>query len=67
ADRFGEPDNEGVHIAFPITQKDLAGWTGSSRESVNKVLTAMRNRGWIRTHRRGITVTNPEAVARCAS
>lgn len=66
-ERFGEPATEGVHIAFPITQQDLAGWTGSSRESVNKVLTAMRNRGWIKTHRRGLTVTDPEAVARCAS
>ena len=66
-ERFGEPAAEGVRIAFPITQKDLAGWTGSSRESVNKVLTAMRNRGWIQTHRRGLTVTDPDAVARCAS
>lgn len=62
ADRFGEESEEGIRIAVSLSQQDLAGWTGSSREAVSKALQNLRDRGIVRTHRRGITVLDREAL-----
>jgi CRP/FNR family transcriptional regulator, cyclic AMP receptor protein len=66
ADRFGETDNEGVHIELAITQEELAGWTGSSREAVIRALRALRELGWIETRRRGVTLLEVEQLRRRA-
>jgi CRP-like cAMP-binding protein len=62
ADRFGEDDGVGVHIDLTITQEELAGWTGSSREAVIRALRTLRELGWIATRRRGITLLDVEAL-----
>lgn len=56
-DVHGETGDAGsVLITLPITQQDLAGWTGSSIESTAKALRALRSLGWITTGRRAIEV-----------
>lgn len=67
AQRFGAPDTAGTHIGVPITQEELAGWTGSSREAVVKALRTLRELGWIATGRAGITVLDLEALRRRAA
>ena len=67
AERFGEPTDSGVRIQVALSQEELGGWLGASRESVSKALHRMRSRGWIETHRRGITVVDIEALRRRAS
>jgi CRP-like cAMP-binding protein len=64
ADQYGEPDPRGVRIALPISQEELAGWTGASREAVSKALQTLRGAGWVVTERRRITVCDPEALKR---
>ena len=66
ADRFGEDDGAGVHIDLTITQEELAGWTGSSREAVIRALRTLRELGWIATRRRGITLLDVEMLRRRA-
>jgi CRP/FNR family transcriptional regulator, cyclic AMP receptor protein len=61
--RFGEQDDEGIVITLPISQEELAGWSGSSREAVAKALQTLRNLGAIETDRRRITVVEPETLA----
>lgn len=56
ADRFGEPDQNGVRIALPLSQDELAGWVGASRKAVGNALGWLRERGLIETRRRGITI-----------
>jgi CRP/FNR family transcriptional regulator, cyclic AMP receptor protein len=56
SERFGVPDPQGVLIDAAITQEDLAGWTGSSREAVIRALRILREEGLIATRRRCITV-----------
>lgn len=56
AERFGETEASTIRITLPLTQEELAGWTGSSREAVSKALTTLRSLGWIETKRRGITI-----------
>jgi CRP-like cAMP-binding protein len=66
AERFGSAVDGGVQIELPISQEELAGWTGCSREAVSKALQTLRAPGWIETRRRHITVLDLEAVRRRA-
>lgn len=66
AERFGEPVADGVRIDLPITQEELAGWTGCSREAVSKALQTMRALGWVETGRREVLVRDLDALSRRA-
>jgi CRP-like cAMP-binding protein len=65
-DRFGEEVDGAVEIALPLSQEELAGWTGSSVESVGRALQTMRSVGWIETSRRRIRVLAPDDLRRTA-
>jgi CRP/FNR family transcriptional regulator, cyclic AMP receptor protein len=59
----GDADAIGpVRISLPITQEELAGWTGSSLESTAKALRNLRACGWIATGRRTIEVLDLAAL-----
>ncbi len=64
ADEYGEEDPRGIRIGLPLSQEELAGWTGASREAVSKALQTLRAAGWVITERRRITVCDPEALRR---
>ena len=64
AGRFGAAAEAGVEINLPISQEELAGWTGCSRDSVVKALQSMRGLGWIETGRRRITVLELDQLRR---
>lgn len=66
AERFGEESARGLRITLPLSQQELAGWTGASREAVSKALHQLRSRGYIVTARRGITVVDMSALRRRA-
>jgi CRP/FNR family transcriptional regulator, cyclic AMP receptor protein len=63
-DRHGEPSDGGVAITLPLSQEELAGWTGSSREAVAKALHTLRALGCIRTERRRIIVLDEAELRR---
>jgi CRP/FNR family transcriptional regulator, cyclic AMP receptor protein len=67
AERFGESASGAVRITLPLSQQELAGWTGASREAVSKALHQLRSRGFISTARRGITVRDIEGLRRRAT
>jgi CRP-like cAMP-binding protein len=67
AERFGEPEDGGVRITLPLSQQELAGFTGSSREAVSKALQSLRGRGLIETRRRGILVRDMAGLRRRAT
>jgi CRP-like cAMP-binding protein len=58
AERYGEPMDGGVQVSLPISQDELGGWTGASREAVSKALRALRDRGLIETGRRRVIIHN---------
>lgn len=70
ARQFGEPVSGGtaaaVRITLPLSQQELAGLIGASREAVSKALQQLRKRGWIETQRRGISILDPEALQKRA-
>jgi CRP/FNR family cyclic AMP-dependent transcriptional regulator len=63
-ERFGTVTPEGHVIDLPITQDELAGWTGASREAVAKALHSLRESGLIATERRRFTVLDPVGLER---
>jgi CRP-like cAMP-binding protein len=51
-----------VRITLPITQEELAGWTGASIEATAKALRTLRSLGWVTTGRRVIEVHDLAAL-----
>lgn len=66
AARYGEPGSGGVRIDLPVTQEDLAGWVGASREAVAKGMRRLRQRGAVVTGRRRVEVCDLAALRRLA-
>jgi CRP/FNR family cyclic AMP-dependent transcriptional regulator len=65
AEDHGVPDpaaTGGVRISLPLSQVELAGWTGASREAVARALALLRQRGLITTDRRTIVVLDLPAL-----
>jgi CRP/FNR family cyclic AMP-dependent transcriptional regulator len=62
AQRYGEPTPDGIEVLSPLSQEDLAAWTGSSRAGVADALHTMRELGWVRTDRRKVIVSDVEAL-----
>jgi CRP/FNR family transcriptional regulator, cyclic AMP receptor protein len=62
ADRFGVPVPDGVEVALKLSQQDLAGWTGASREATSKALMTLRSLGWVETRRRRLVIVDLEAL-----
>ena len=66
-ERFGRDTAAGTLIELPITQQELAGWTGTSRESVAKALQTLRRLDWVDTGRKQLVVRDVEALRRRAT
>ncbi len=67
ADRYGQPSEEGIVVEMPISQDELATWTGASRAGVAKALQTLRELGWLETERRLLIVRDLESLrGRCA-
>lgn len=66
AERFGDDTGGELRIDLPLSQEEIAGWTGSSRESVSKALQALRSRNLIETNRKSISILDLEGLRRRA-
>lgn len=62
ADQYGEATAEGLLIDLGLTQDEIAGWTGSSREALTRALSTFRSRGWISTERRRVLLLDLPAL-----
>jgi CRP-like cAMP-binding protein len=58
----GRATADGIHVELPLTQQDLAGLVGCSRESVARALVALRSRGLVSTGRRSLTVRDVDGL-----
>ena len=64
--RCGEATEQGVTIAVPLSQADLASWIGVARATVTRALQQWRRRGLIRTVRGRLTVADASGLRRAA-
>ena len=56
AERFGEHRGSGIEIALNLSQDDLAGWVGATREATSRALGRLRTDGCVTTGRHRITL-----------
>lgn len=66
ADRIGTQRGDDVLIELPLSRQDLADMTGSKVETVSRVTSDFRRRGWINSGRRWISVIDRDALANVA-
>ena len=62
ADNYGVMESRGVRIQLPLSQDELADWTGMSRQALARALSALRKDGVVSTHRLGLSVHDPERL-----
>ena len=56
------PVPEGLRIDFQLSQRELGGMTGLTRESINKHLAAWRDLGWVDLSGRSLTLLDIDAL-----
>ena len=61
-ERYGTESERGVVIDAPLSQRDMASWSGISRQAVVKALKALRSLGWIETHGTTFVLLQPEEL-----
>ncbi len=62
AERYGSASDDGVVIALPLSQEELAAWTGASRAGVAHALQTLRTLGWVQTARGSMVVRDLDAL-----
>ena len=58
----GVPEADGIRLAVPVTQEELARMVGVARETVNRTIGTLAARGVIRSTPRALVITDPEAL-----
>ena len=64
AEQYGTPEANSTLIDLELKQRDLAGMIGASRESVNKELRLLREKGLITLHGSKIRIHNLDLLRR---
>ncbi|MBK9710987.1 MAG: Crp/Fnr family transcriptional regulator [Kouleothrix sp.] len=65
AARYGIADGSDIRIDLHLTQDDLASLSGTTRETVNRVLSHLRDQGLIRVERARVSVLNMPELEHC--
>ncbi|KJS55970.1 transcriptional regulator [Streptomyces rubellomurinus subsp. indigoferus] len=60
----GRRTEEGIVVSVPLSQQELAGSVGASREAVARLLKSLRDRGIVITSRRSLVIARPELLRR---
>ena len=60
----GVPDGPDVRIRVKLTHHEIANLIGSRRETVSTILGRFRNKGFVQTKHRSVTIQNIEGLAR---
>jgi CRP-like cAMP-binding protein len=62
AERYGEYNGPVIEVNLPITQEDLAGWVGATREATSRSLGRLRDLGCLKTGRQRIVLLDVPAL-----
>ena len=62
AQEHGRETSQGIEIAVPLTQSDLAGMLGATRVSVNRLLGVYQDAQLLRLSKGSFTILKPEAL-----
>jgi CRP-like cAMP-binding protein len=62
AERYGRATGAGIELHVPLSQEELAAWTGASRAGFSKALQGLRDLGWITLARHELTIRDLDAL-----
>jgi len=62
AERYGQNVNGSIEVPMPLSQEELASWTGASRTGVAQALQSLRELNWLETRRGRMTVRDADAL-----
>ena len=62
ASKLGETRGEGVLIQLPFSRQDLAAMTGSTVETVSRVMSRFTEDGLVKSGRKWVTITDPKRL-----
>lgn len=62
AGKLGEARGQGVLIQLPFSRQDLAAMTGSTTETVSRVMSRFAEEGWIQSGRKWVTIIDPKQL-----
>ncbi|MFJ5230330.1 Crp/Fnr family transcriptional regulator [Kitasatospora sp. NPDC088391] len=62
APQIGVVDEAADVVRLPLSQQELAGWAGASREAIVRTLRLLRDEGIVTTERRQIVIQDLEAL-----
>jgi CRP-like cAMP-binding protein len=60
--KLGETHGQDVLIQLPFSRQDLAAMTGSTPETVSRVMSRFAEEGWIRSGRKWVTIANSKKL-----
>jgi CRP/FNR family cyclic AMP-dependent transcriptional regulator len=66
AERHGRTVGGEIRVAMPLSQEELASLAGTSRATVQRAYRIWRQRGFLRTGQRHITITDPSGLRQIA-
>jgi CRP-like cAMP-binding protein len=66
AEKLGEPKQKGVLIQLPFSRRDLAAMTGTTVETVSRMMSHFSAIGWISTGRKWVVINNLQALEQLA-
>jgi CRP-like cAMP-binding protein len=62
AERYGRATDAGIELHVPLSQEELAAWTGASRAGFSKALQSLRDLGWITLARHELAIRDVDAL-----
>jgi len=62
AEKLGEVRGQGVLIQLPFSRQDLAAMTGSTTETVSRVMSRFAGEGWVKSGRKWVTIMNAKRL-----
>lgn len=64
--RAGSKTNSGIQIDMPLSRQNIADYSGTTLYTVSRTLSAWEKKGWIKSGREQITITNPHSLVKFA-
>ncbi len=62
AGKLGEARGQDVLIQLPFSRQDLAAMTGSTTETVSRVMSRFAEEGWVKSGRKWVTITDAKQL-----
>jgi CRP-like cAMP-binding protein len=58
----GSKEKDGILIDIPVSRQNIADYTGTTLYTVSRTLSAWEKKGWVKSGREKIVITDPHAL-----